>query len=260
MQSTSLSPRIPVFSDRISINSSKLSTIISYPHFSETEYSNRLKEMYSLGINSIFSVGRTKIGGMSIAGKGCVSLVVKAEIKNTICALKIRRTDANRKTMDREVTLHRIANSVGVGPGILDYSENFVIMQFIDGLSIINWIYHQNINPEQVRNVIISTMEQCYKLDRAHLDHGELSCLDHHIIVSQGNAANIIDFESSSTKRKTCNVTAAAQSLFLSGLVSKKVNELLHLPEREKIIKALRSYKQDQSRYNFDNIISISVG
>jgi putative serine/threonine protein kinase len=260
MQSTSLSPRIPAFSDRIGINSSNLSTIISYPHFSKTEYSNRLKEMYSLGINSIFSVGRTKIGSMSIAGKGCVSLVVKAEFKNTVCALKIRRTDANRKTMDREVTLHRIANSVGVGPGILDYSENFVVMQFIDGLSIINWIYNQNINPEQVRNVVISTLEQCYKLDRAHLDHGELSRLDHHIIVSQASTANIIDFESSSTKRMTCNVTAAAQALFLSGLVSKKVNELLHLPEREKIIKALRSYKQDQSRYNFDNIISISVG
>src|ERR671918_2486197 len=213
MQSTSLSPRIPVFSDKIDINSSKLSTIISYPHFSETEYSNRLKEIYSLGINSIFSVGRTKIGSMSIAGKGCVSLVVKAEIKNTVCALKIRRTDANRKTMDREVTLHRIANSAGVGPSILDYSENLIVMEYIDGLSIINWINHLNINPEQLRNVVNSTMEQCYKLDKAHLDHGELSHLDHHVIVSLSDTANIIDFESSSMKRKLCNVTAAAQSL-----------------------------------------------
>jgi putative serine/threonine protein kinase len=259
MQSTSFSQPIPAFLDRISINSPKLSTIISYPHFSEREYSNRLKEIYSLGIDFIFSVGRTKIGNMAIAGKGCISVVVKAEIKNRICALKIRRTDASRKTMDREVTLHRIANSVGVGPHISDYSENFVIMEYIDGLSIINWINNNNINPEQVRNVVINIMEQCYKLDRAHLDHGELSCLNHHVIISETDTANIIDFESSSTKRKTCNVTAAAQSLFLSGLVSKRVNEILHLPEREKIIKALRIYKEDQSRNNFDNILSISV-
>lgn len=259
MQSTSLSRPIPVFSDRINVNSPRLSTIISYPHFTEREYSNRLKEIYSLGINFIFCVGRTKIGSMEIAGKGCVSLVVKAEIKNTICALKIRRTDASRKTMDREVNLHRIANSAGVGPSILDYSENFVIMEYIDGLSIINWINHQNINPEQVRNVVNSIMEQCYKLDKAHLDHGELCRLDHHVIVSQSDTTNIIDFESSSTKRKICNVTAAAQSLFLSGLVSKRVNEIFHLPEREKIIRALRIYKQDQSRNNFDNIMSISV-
>jgi putative serine/threonine protein kinase len=259
MQSISSSQPIPAFSDRISINSPIFSTIISYPHFDEREYTNRLREIYSLGINSIFCVGRTKIGSITIAGKGCVSLVVKAEIKNTVCALKIRRMDANRKTMDREVILHRIANSSGVGPDILDYSENFVIMEYIDGMSIIDWINHQNINPEQVRNVVISTMEQCYKLDRAHLDHGELSCLDHHVIVSEADTSNIIDFESSSTKRRTCNVTAAAQSLFLSGAVSKRVNEILHLPEREKIINALRIYKQDQSRNNFDNIMSILV-
>jgi putative serine/threonine protein kinase len=259
MQSTSLSELILEFSDRINVNSPRISTIISYPHFSEREYSKRLKEIYSLGINFIFSVGRTKIGSMAIAGKGCVSLVVKAESKNTICALKIRRTDASRKTMDREVNLHRIANSAGVGPSILDYSENFVIMEYIDGLSIINWINNQNINPEQVRNVVNSTMEQCFKLDKAHIDHGELSRLDHHVIVSQLDTANIIDFESSSTKRKICNVTAAAQSLFISGPVSKRVNEILHLPEREKIIKILRTYKHDQSRNNFDNIMSIAV-
>ena len=161
--------------------------------------------------------------------------------------------------MDREVNLHRIANSAGVGPSILDYSENFVIMEYIDGLSIINWVNNQNINPEQVRNVLNSTMEQCFKLDKAHIDHGELSRLDHHVIVSQLDTANIIDFESSSTKRKICNVTAAAQSLFISGPVSKRVNEILHLPEREKIIKILRTYKHDQSRNNFDNIMSISV-
>ncbi len=259
MQSTNFSLPIPVFSDSINVNSPKLSTIICYPHFSEREYSNRLKEIYSHGIDFIFSVGRTKIGRMAISGKGCVSLVVKAQIKDRICALKIRRTDASRKTMDREVTLHRIANSAGVGPSILDYSENLIIMEYIDGLSIINWINHQNINPEQLCNVINSTMEQCYKLDKAHLDHGELSRLDHHVIVSLSDTANIIDFESSSMKRKICNVTSAAQSLFLSGPVSKRVNEILHLPERERIIKALKIYKNDQTKNNFDNIMSISV-
>jgi putative serine/threonine protein kinase len=132
-------------------------------------------------------------------------------------------------------------------------------MEYIDGLSIINWINHLNINPEQLRNVVNSTMEQCYKLDKAHLDHGELSRLDHHVIVSLSDTANIIDFESSSMKRKLCNVTAAAQSLFLSGPVSKRVNEILRLPERERIINALKIYKNDQTRNNFDNIMSISV-
>jgi putative serine/threonine protein kinase len=130
-------------------------------------------------------------------------------------------------------------------------------MEFIEGLSIVDWVKHHNITAHEVRNVVISALEQCYNLDRAHIDHGELSCLDHHVIVSKSNTANIIDFESSSTQRKPCNVTAAAQSLFVSGLVSNRVNEVVQLIKREKIIQLLKTYKLNQTRSNFDNIIGI---
>ena len=35
-----------------------------------------------------------------------------------------------------------------------------------------------------VLKIIFEILEQCYLLDRAHLDHGQLSYLDHHVIVS----------------------------------------------------------------------------
>ena len=142
------------------------------------EYDNRLKELYSLEIGYVLAVGRLKIGKIPIAGKGCVSLVLKAQTKNKICALKIRRTDANRKTMEREVSLHQIANSAGVGPSIFRYSNNYIVMEFIDGLSIIDWVKQRTITADQVRNLAIDILEQCYNLDRVHIDHGELSCLD----------------------------------------------------------------------------------
>jgi hypothetical protein len=52
-------------------------------------------------------------------------------------------------------------------------------------------------------------------------------------------------------------VTAAAQSLFLSGVVSKRVNCLLHLPKREEIIQVLRIYKRGQTRDNLERIMQL---
>jgi putative serine/threonine protein kinase len=257
MQSTSLSQQSQIFSNKISISSPELATIISYPRLTDKEYVNRLKELHSLEIRYILPAGRLKIGKIPIAGKGCVSLVLKAEIKNKICALKIRRTDANRKTMEREMSLHQIANSAGVGPNIFRYSDNYILMEFIDGLSIIDWVKQRSITADQVRNVATAILQQCYNLDRAHIDHGELSCLDRHVIVSKSNTANIIDFESSSTQRRTSNVTAAAQSLFLNGPISKRINELVHFTKREKIIQELKIYKWNQTKTNFHNILSV---
>lgn len=256
-QSRNLSHRINAYSDKIDVNCPELVAVISYPRIiEEREYIGRLKELEIMGVSSILPAGSTKIGKFSILGKGGVGLVVKVEAKDKkTCALKIRRIDANRKSMEREVKLHKIANSVGVGPHIYANSENFILMDFIDGWNIIRWLNQQNINNDQVRKVVISTLEQCYDLDRANLDHGELSCLDHHVLVSESVLAHIIDFESSSIDRKPCNVTAAAHSLLLNGPISRRVNKNIHFAEQEKIIHLLRMYKSNQTRGNFDKLI-----
>ncbi|MGC2670139.1 MAG: hypothetical protein WA220_13255 [Candidatus Nitrosopolaris sp.] len=252
-----LSYRINAFCNKVHLNCPELVPVISYPRqINDREYSSRLKELEMMGVNSILPVGNTKIGKFSILGKGGVGLVVKVESNDRkTYALKIRRIDANRRSMEREVKLHKIAISAGVGPYIYANSENFILMEFIDGCNIIGWLNHQNINVDQVRKVVISTLEQCYRLDRANLDHGELSCLDHHVLVSESVNAHIIDFESSSIDRKTRNVTAAAHSLLLNGTVSRRVTNSIHFAEREKIIQLLRMYKWNQTRSSFDKIL-----
>ena len=256
-QSRTLSHRINAYCDKIDVNCPELVTVISYPRQNEDqEYVSRLKELEIMGVSSILPAGSTKIGKFSILGKGGVGLVAKVEANDKkTYALKIRRIDANRGSMEREAKLHKIANSAGVGPHIYANSENFILMDFIDGWNIIRWLNQKNINDDQVRTVVISTLEQCYDLDRANLDHGELSCLDHHVLVPKGVYAHIIDFESSSINRKTCNVTAAANSLLLNGPVSQRVNKNINFAEQEKIIHLLRIYKSNQTRASFNKII-----
>ncbi len=232
----------------------ELAGILTYPRFSEQEYASRLEELRSLGITSLLTGGRTMLNGINIAGKGCVGLVIKAEAGQHVYALKIRRTDANRESVHEEVCLHRIANDAGVGPRLVRHTDNFILMEFIDGQNIAEWASGP-VTADQIRAVARSVLEQCYNLDRAGLDHGELSKIDNHVIVS-GSTAAIIDFESASTKRKTSNVSAAGQSLFVSGAVATMINRVLPC-DKELAIRALRTYKRDQTRANFDALISL---
>ena len=105
-----------------------------------------------------------------------------------------------------------------------------------------------------MRSVARAVLEQCFRLDTAGLDHGELSRLARHVIVS--DRSYIIDFESASTTRKTSNVTAAAQSIFLYGTVANRVKKILDNSNREKeAIHALRTYKHSHTRANFEAVL-----
>jgi putative serine/threonine protein kinase len=245
------------FSDEeLDIRSPKLVPLITYPHYSECEYKDRIIEMESLGITSIIlgGGGKTIVNSAHIAGKGCVGIVIKSKVRSKVCALKIRRTDADRKTMDNEARLHKMANSAGVGPILEGYTKNLIAMEYVSGQSIIDWAGNNKAAKSKIRIVATDVLEQCFSLDAAGLDHGELSRLARHVIIS--DRPYIIDFESASTTRKTCNVTAAAQSIFLYGIVANKVKKILGNTDREKtIIQALRTYKHFHTRAHFDAVL-----
>ena len=244
---------VSFLNEELDIRSPRLIPVISYPHFSESEYKDRIIEMDSLGITSIILDGKTIVNGAHIAGKGCVGIVVKAKAGSKACALKIRRTDADRKTMDNEVRFHKIANSACIGPRLEGHTKNLIAMEFVTGQSIMDWVIGNKATKSKICTLVAAILEQCFSLDVAGLDHGELSRLTRHVIVS--DKPYIIDFESASTKRKTCNVTAAAQSLLLYGIVANKVKKIMGHTDKEKVIQALRTYKHIHTRANFDAVL-----
>lgn len=243
-------------SDKIDPNLSNLAKIVAYPHLSTNEFIKRIGEMQDLGITDVVLGGNTQIGKVSILGKGSVSIVLKIRIKNKTYALKIRRTDANRKTMLREASVHQIVNTIGIGPKLFKFSENLIIMELIDGLSIIDWIRQQHLDKHKVLNIVTNILNQCFILDMANINHGELNNLNYHIIISYSERVSIIDFESTSlNRRRSNNVTSASQSLFISGIISHYINNTLNLMSKDNIIEKLRTYKRDQNITNFKSLI-----
>ncbi len=244
--------------EELDIRSPRLVPLITYPHYSECEYKDRIIEMESLGITSIILGGKTTVNNAHIAGKGCVGIVVKSKSRSTVCALKIRRTDADRNNMNEEARFHKIANCVGVGPALKGHTKNLIAMEFVDGLNILDWV--PGSTKSKICSVARAVLDQCFKLDRAGLDHGELSRLARHVMIVSDNRSYIIDFESASTTRKTSNVTSAAQSIFLYGTVADRAKRILGNMNTEETIHALRTYKHFQSRANFDAVLdSLSI-
>ena len=128
-------------------------------------------------------------------------------------------------------------------------------MQLIDGATLPEWL-NSHKKKAHVRSVLNDVLEQCWRLDSAGLDHGELSKAPKHILVDKHRKPWIVDFESASVNRKPANVTSVCQFLFTSGGgVSRAVAEVLGERKREEIISALRCYKKDRTRGNFSRVV-----
>ena len=232
-------------------------SIICYPRPYEEELENRLKELKNLGVTAIEFVGTGSLHGASVPvlGKGNVGIVVKAYKNDQAVALKIRRVDADRQDMHHEARMLKKANLAGVGPWLVAFSENFLLMELIEGQLFPQWLETQN-SSFLVKKVLKKILDNCYDLDRAGLDHGELSKAPRHVIIDQRNEPRIIDFETSSDARRPANVTAICQFLFSGGgEVAQIVKKIIGEIDLKLVRSTLGAYKRAQTKENFSKIL-----
>ena len=234
------------------------SRILGYPKAASRQIKSRISELEKLKIKSISFSGPTTIGNLAILGKGYVGIVVLAKKNNNLVALKIRRTDSQRKEMKKESVLLKLANSVNVGPKMIVASKNFLVMEYLDGIKINEWF---NLlkgvgSAKKLKLTIKKVLEDCYRLDQLGFDHGELSNISKHVIVGK-TKSTLIDFESSSTKRNPSNVTSITQAFFIGSGIAKKAQKIYKNPSKEKIITILKQYKQEKTRERFDELLKV---
>ncbi len=195
-------------------------------------------------------------------GKGYVGIVVAAYTDAGKAALKIRRVDADRTGMQHEAEMLKRGNDVGVGPKLFDVTENFLLMEFIEGTRLPRWIetLKGRGTKTRIHKVLRDVLEQCWRLDRAGLDHGELSRAPKHIIVGANNAPCVVDFETASINRKVSNVTSICQYLFIGSQLAKTIKKKLGKVDTKTLLHALKAYKQKQTRENFEEVLVALAG
>ena len=228
--------------------------ILAFPKVTESEIEKRIEELKKIRVTHVSFTGPLQIDKCHILGKGYVGMVVLAKKSGKIVALKIRRIDSPRKNMSDEAKLLKIANEINIGPKFIKNSKNFLIMEFIDGEKIIDWAKKSKTKSKELCPVITNVLRECYLLDNVGLDHGELSTIDKHVIVGK-NRNTIIDFESSSTKRVSSNVSAATQAIFIGTGLAKIIRKKIQVPRRDKIIRLVRNYKKLRTQESFDGLL-----
>jgi len=234
------------------------SKILGYPNATNRQIKSRINELEKLKIKSVCLTGPTTIGNLAILGKGYVGVVVLVKRGNKEVALKIRRTDSQRKNMKNESILLKLVNSVKVGPKLIDVSKNFLVMEYLEGEKFSDWVemLKGTGSAKQLKSTIKSVLEDCYRLDQIGFDHGELSNISKHVIVGK-TKVSLIDFESSSTKRRPSNITSITQAFFIGSGIAKQTQKIYKNSSKEKIIHALKEYKQEKTRENFEKLLKV---
>ena len=236
-----------------SIGDGEYPSIISYPY--NAEYAKLiLDELQGMGVGFIVTDGSVNINGYRVVGKGCSSIVLKGIYRDSVVVVKILRSDSSRQSVEHEASMLKLVNGAGIGPRFIANSRHVLLMEYLYGEAIGEWLIHAITQGgiDGMKSVLGCLLEQCYTLDSMGVDHGELSNMYRHVIVT-GDYAHIIDFEGSSTKRSVKNLTSAVQYLFLSP------NSSIHLNVKDKasLVYMLREYKRNINRISFDRIVRV---
>jgi putative serine/threonine protein kinase len=234
------------------------SRIICYPKVDTEELGRRLDEMRHLGVEALCFKGEKMINDTQVLGKGYVGIVVLAKTGLGLAALKIRRTDSGRIGMKHEAEILQKANSVDVGPKLLGYSENLLMMEFVDGTPFPKWLKDLAETEDaklKAQKVLKEILEQCWRLDEIGVDHGELSNAPKHIIVRKNSEVCILDFETASVERKVSNVTSVCNYLFIRSSTAESVRKKVVNARIDSLFEALRAYKENHIRDNFERIL-----
>ena len=240
----------PSFMPPDALENSPRPTLLGYPGGSGAPY---LDEMRRMGVDGVALFGDSEINGQRVLGKGHTGVVVLVRVRGMTAALKMRRTDSPRPDMDGEAVLLAAANRAGVGPRLLGHTPNLLLMEYIDGTPLREWLAARP-PVRSTKGAIRRILEQCYMLDRIGLDHGELTDMSRHALVGARTA--IIDFESASLSRRPANVTSAAQCLYLGGL-SALTRGIYPAPGPDMIIDALRAYKNQPGPGSFGSLLDM---
>lgn len=231
--------------------------VICYPECRLDELKHRLEELKKLGISAIEFSGEKTVCNLRVLGKGNVGIVVKALQDGGNVALKIRRADADRATMQHEANMLQTANMVTVGPRLLGATANFLVMEYVAGKLLPEWVQllSETDASMRLRRVLCSVLQQARRLDEAGLDHGELSNAAKHVIIEADDEPCLVDFETASVTRRVSNVTSLCQFLLLRSSTAELVTRKLGGIDEEGLLEALRRYKQERNESNFSKIL-----
>jgi len=234
-----------------------LKTVLCYPAFNADVFAERLRNLRDMGVSELLSKGPSSISRWRILGKGHVGIVVAAKHLEAEVALKILRTDAERTSLEPEGVMLAYANMAEVGPKIITCTNDFLISELIEGVSLMSWA-HTGTKLSQPETCARALIFQGFRLDLAGIDHGELSRPDKHVLLQVEGSPVLIDFESASVNRRCNNLLSLVQFMFIRRTTLRNAFRSFDISKNnDNLLATLRAYKAIQSLKNYQRILHV---
>ncbi|MFK8186681.1 MAG: hypothetical protein AB8B99_25170 [Phormidesmis sp.] len=228
--------------------------LLCYPAVSLDE--GRRRELLTLGVTGIYNFGPKQIAQWHCLGLGYCGLVLLVRWHDRLAALKIRRMDAPQESFELEAKGLAQANEVQVGPRIFAFTTNFLVMDYATGQPLSEWLSVKPTRSDAL-DIMRHVLAQAFRLDQVGMDHGNLRCVTHHVVVSDRKQPMLLDFSSVSFQRRAANVTTLAQGLFWGTVIARQLKALGISPHKDSCIQQLRSYKQKPTSNNFEALLEV---
>ena len=193
-------------------------------------------------------IKKNNIKLLGVIGKGHRGVVFKGIFKNKIVAIKVPRINS-KNTVYHEGSILKETNLFNIGPKVYEFSNNYLIMEYVEGINLKNYLSQKHIDKKEYLIIIENTLKQCLRLDFHKIDHGEIQGGKHIIINNKDKSkikVYIIDFDKSKRGKITHNFTSAISLFFTKSHISRRTFDILNISEdeRNQIINITKLYKK----------------
>ena len=247
------------------VDEQSLCRIICFPNPDSRCCYERLEELRLLGIEAVYSYGGVVLEqGVRVVGKGHAAVVVLANHRDYgVVALKVRRRDSKRVSMEWEAKMLEKAAGTGCVPKLYSYSTNFLVREFVDGCTLEEILVSGK--AEDVRRAVVSVIKAAFALDSVGVDVVEISRPLRQIVYLCCDPTKpfFIDLESAKTALNPLNVTKVVGFLISSAYTDNVVRGALNLGEEslEKLVALAKEYKSAldpvKKRATVENILRL---
>ncbi|MBN1645861.1 hypothetical protein JW868_02360 [Candidatus Woesearchaeota archaeon] len=184
-------------------------------------------------------------------GKRGVTFLGHFEGKEAI--VKKVNPEADTDRLFIEARFLKLLEGRGIAPVLYDFRKNELVMEYIDGELINDYLEHTS--RSHALSMIRKILRQCYILDKLRVNKYELTNPYKHIIVRDGKPVHI-DFE-------RCKFTLAPKNVsqFCQFITKKNITRILESNrialDKERIMKQVRVYKEEYKKVEFDRLLKL---
>ncbi len=219
------------------LSSPQAAAAFCYPRAYRCDPLRVAAEAESAGVCCIINMGVAEInvGGVRVRvlGKGHASLVVAGlTFDGRVVAVKVRRTDSKRSSLEGEGRLLEVASRAGASPAPLYYSKDLIVMEYVGDVSL-ERVLRASPSP-LLRRSLLEAVRAARALDAVKILHAELHRPLRNVFYPRWPSsprAVIIDLESSS--RECGNVNKVLSFMIARGLLRGQAVEALRSLLRE---------------------------